>query len=248
MPLADDEFVDYDVDQEDENWLEKQPRAWKLTADNFEKAIQFLEIRSTNEVPSLSKLVSQSIVKEDVAEAIYDYWVEKRLNGKKRLMFATKKEQKSREGRRRSLIDPFVVFRDNPDKVHTRKNRAKDNENYLKMLKLRIDMAEDLKTYTAMVLSEKHRHSILTQKFERFKTRYQGRLYEDELMEIGETCSKPILTADHVMGEEDITQSFEFQFQAGCKYFVVCLDSFCFLTISRLTNSELFIFAGKRGI
>lgn len=209
------------MDQDDETWLRKVSSFWKLTAGQFEKAIEFLET-AQDLAPTLLDLESQSIVEEQVAEKIYDYWIDKRLATKHKLIFTTKKETKTYAGRKKGPLDPYVVFRQNPDKVHTRKNRAKDNENYLKMLLLRNHWISKQNINKAVALNDQRRHNALLKKFENFQARYQSRNYEGGSLELESSLE------DEPESDENITEidkatkpHYEFQRQDGCEFFMV---------------------------
>lgn len=74
------------------------PKHWNLSLEKFEKAIEFLEGNCVGHVPRLDELESRSIVASHQAEAIYDFWLDKRLANKTPLVFQLKKEIKPRRG------------------------------------------------------------------------------------------------------------------------------------------------------
>ena len=218
----------------DEAWIKAQPKSWKLKEEDFEKVIEYLETKcaETETVPTLNELESQAMIKKHIAEAIYDYWIDRRLTSKTKLMLATKKERQ--ENRKKSNVDPYVVFRQNPDRVHTRKNRLRDNENYLMMLRLKTAFISDLKSYKAISLSEQERHKELKKKFLLFETRYQNGIFHDGLLESFnvESSDKPESPVHESVAEKaENKETFEFQGNAGCSYFVVIWET-SFVTFS----------------
>lgn len=65
--------------------------------------------------------------------AVYDYWLNKRVQSRQPLMFSVRQER--RDGS--SNTDPYVAFRRRSEKMQTRKNRKNDELSYEKMLILR---------------------------------------------------------------------------------------------------------------
>lgn len=68
--------------------------------------------------------------------AVYDYWLNKRVQSRQPLLFAIRQER--RDGG--SNADPYVAFRRRSEKMQTRKNRKNDEQSYEKMLILRDQM------------------------------------------------------------------------------------------------------------
>ena len=94
-----DDLCDYDMDSNDIAWMQKQPKHWKLSVEMFERIIEWLENECERNVPSLEALLSQPFVKDIsffICEAVYDYWLERRLVGKRRLLYRVKQENAQR--------------------------------------------------------------------------------------------------------------------------------------------------------
>lgn len=238
---ADDgKVIDYDVDSEDWEWIRKQPQCWKLSADDLEQAIEFLEINSIRRVPSIEFLITQPFMKQksmDAIEAIYDYWIDKKfkaIKAKTKLWFHLKRQEEKQKSSRslRGIIneDPYIAFRQCPEKMHTRRNRAMDQLNYFKMLELRRGMMRTVKTVKTMALEEQAKRDMLKLKTKLFEYQYRNRAFHDDvfmppierpasLMDFNMTCHQK----DDDDRIEEISvgiemDDFELKRRAGCEY------------------------------
>lgn len=231
--------MDYDADTSDINWIEKQPKEWQPTLPKFEKAIAFLEVNSIVKVQTLEEFQAQVPIKlrRHESEAIYDYWLNKRLSTKQKLMYRLKKQQKNKSFRLQHL-DPYIVFREIPDKVHTRKNRARDKENYMIMLKYRRELHADVENYKQKSLHEQNRHQALKDKFKLFRREYKELTsYRDFSREKDFSDNFPLLpskmievekprkeVSDTESADEDNNHSFSFTPQSDCQYLIPVND------------------------
>lgn len=175
-----DDPCEYDCDTADTSWLESWTRdhsGTSLTVENFEKTMEFLEDNSQETVPSIDMLNLRKFTKKREAGAIYDYWLDKRLKTRKRLVPHFK-----RGGKWRSF-DPFVAFRPCEEKMRTRKNRAADHNKYSKLLKIRSWLDGYANSLKDMRNQEIQRHNSLVQKLYEFSAQYKSNSLQDEFLE-----------------------------------------------------------------
>lgn len=73
------DIPDYDMDSEDERWLESQAKKLELTPLKFEEMMDQLEKSSGQTVVTLNE--AKALLKEDddLIIAVFDYWLNKRL-------------------------------------------------------------------------------------------------------------------------------------------------------------------------
>lgn len=140
--------------------------------------MEWLENSSELQVPSLKSLLSQpfaKMMKLNIVEEIYDYWLEKRLSSKQRLLHRVKKESKRKRTKMQKADDPYVAFRQCQEKMHTRKNRAADHENYVKMLRQRREINQYLKYALRSKQMESRKHQAVKMKLAMFEDQYRNR-------------------------------------------------------------------------
>ena len=151
QPFAvDEELPDYDLDEEDLEFVEKRLRAEKkfdVDLLTVEDMLDRLERNSDHSVVSAKE--ARMLLKEgdDLILAVYDYWVDKRLRLKRPLAPKVKRDTRipSSAGPEPApsgggSTNPYVAFRRRTEKMQTRKNRKNDEVSYEKMLKLRRDL------------------------------------------------------------------------------------------------------------
>lgn len=73
------DIIDYDMDSDDERWLMSQTQRLELTPLKFEEMMDKLEKSCGQTVISLNE--AKALLKEDddLIMAVYDYWLNKRL-------------------------------------------------------------------------------------------------------------------------------------------------------------------------
>lgn len=73
------DIIDYDMDSDDEVWLNSQTQRLELTALKFEEMMDKLEKSSGQTVVTLNE--AKALLKEDddLIISVYDYWLNKRL-------------------------------------------------------------------------------------------------------------------------------------------------------------------------
>ncbi|KAH0627554.1 hypothetical protein JD844_003395 [Phrynosoma platyrhinos] len=134
----DAEQPDYDLDSEDEAFVNKLKKKIDISPLQFEEMIDRLEKGSGQQPVSLQE--AKLLLKEDdeLIREVYEYWIKKRKNCRGPSLIPSVKQEK-RDGS--STNDPYVAFRRRTEKMQTRKNRKNDEASYEKMLKLRRDLS-----------------------------------------------------------------------------------------------------------
>ena len=151
QPFAvDEELPDYDLDEEDLEFVEKKligEKKFDVDLLTVEDMLDRLERNSDHSVVSAKE--ARMLLKEsdELILAVYDYWVDKRLRLKRPLAPKVKRDNRipsSAGGPADSVpsasTNPYVAFRRRTEKMQTRKNRKNDEVSYEKMLKLRRDL------------------------------------------------------------------------------------------------------------
>ncbi|KAL8622020.1 hypothetical protein ACOMHN_035548 [Nucella lapillus] len=151
------EIPDYDLDSEDEVWLEEQTKKMEISSLKFEEMMDRLEKGSGQQVVSLPD--AKLLVKEDddLIMAVYDYWLNKRLRMERPLIYQIKSEK--RDGTTNN--HPYVAFRRRTEKMQTRKNRKNDEVSFQKMVKMRRDMVKANTLVELMKRREKSKKELL---------------------------------------------------------------------------------------
>uniref|UniRef100_A0A7N6AJG6 Enhancer of polycomb homolog n=1 Tax=Anabas testudineus TaxID=64144 RepID=A0A7N6AJG6_ANATE len=134
----DTEQPDYDLDSDDEAFVNKLKKKMEISFLQFEEMIDRLEKGSGQQLVSLAE--AKLLLKEDdeLIKEVFDYWSRKRKNSKANSLIPNVKQER-RDGS--STSDPYVAFRRRTEKMQTRKNRKNDEASYEKMLKLRRDLS-----------------------------------------------------------------------------------------------------------
>lgn len=237
-----DDSLDYDVDSPDLAWIEKQPDEWKIEVATFEKAIAFLEM-NCNTVLTLDDLLAQDSwlkLRYHGCEAIFDYWLNKRLATKRNFIPRLKGESKSKK-LKNLPVDPYVVFRKNQRfYIHTRKNRKIDYEDYMILLHHRRCLAAEVKKYQELSLMELNRHDQLKDKLLLFIAECEGESVS------GSVSNKSTFSADDwadakklsEVDSSDEDDYFAFNPQKGSKYLLPRNDDGFWSSESLHTENE----------
>lgn len=229
-----DNIIEYDMDSYDQSWLSKQPK-WRLAPEKFERCMEWLENECELQVPSHDSLLLQPFVRElefDVVEGIYDHWLDKRLTGKQKLLHRVKQESKrKRPSKLLKLEDPYVAFRQCQEKMHTRKNRAVEHENYVKMLRGRQEIYQWWRYIVKQRNDQLKKLQIAKAKLAMFEEQFRTRnffeshlkLMERELEGVFENDSDELIDEMYADSsfERDEDNRFEFVPRAGCFYHAV---------------------------
>lgn len=184
---ADHDQPDYDMDEEDEAFLNNNLRGEKkfeISEITFEDMLDRLEKNSGHNVVSPKE--AKLLLKEDdeLIMAVYDYWVDKRLRLKQPLIPQVKRGE--RDGSSGANSNPYIAFRRRTEKMQTRKNRKNDEVSYEKMLKLRRDLGRAVTLLDLVKRREKYKKENLTLTLEIFEKRYtcgdfEGKVVHDFL-------------------------------------------------------------------
>ncbi|XP_047445418.1 enhancer of polycomb homolog 1-like isoform X2 [Mugil cephalus] len=164
----DTEQPDYDLDSDDEAFVNKLKKKMEISYLQFEEMIDRLEKGSGQQAVSLPE--AKLLLKEDdeLIKEVYDYWSRKRKNSKANSLIPTVKQEK-RDGS--STSDPYVAFRRRTEKMQTRKNRKNDEASYEKMLKLRRDLSRAVTILEMIKRREKSKRELLHLTLEIFEKR-----------------------------------------------------------------------------
>ncbi|XP_055723047.1 enhancer of polycomb homolog 1-like isoform X3 [Salvelinus fontinalis] len=154
----DTEQPDYDLDTEDEAFVNKLKKKMEITFLQFEEMIDRLEKGSGQQAVSLQE--AKLLLKEDdeLIKEVFDYWTRKRKNNQHDTLHPTVKQEK-RDGS--STSDPYVAFRRRTEKMQTRKNRKNEEAGYEKMLKLRRDLSRAVTILEMIKRREKSKRELL---------------------------------------------------------------------------------------
>ncbi|TPP58207.1 Enhancer of polycomb protein [Fasciola gigantica] len=167
--LAEDDTTEYDMDTEDEDWLNKSDLG--ISPLKFELMIDRLERGCGQKVMNLEE--AKYLLQDDpsLVIAVYDYWLNKRVQSRQPLLFAIRQER--RDGG--SNADPYVAFRRRSEKMQTRKNRKNDEQSYEKMLILRDQMEALGAILSNVVKREVVKEALIQCELRCFQTRYKLR-------------------------------------------------------------------------
>ncbi|XP_071157350.1 enhancer of polycomb homolog 1-like isoform X1 [Mytilus galloprovincialis] len=176
------EIPDYDMDSEDESWVEHQSKKMEISALKFEEMMDRLEKGSGQQVVTLQE--AKLLLKEDddLIIAVYDYWLNKRLRLAHPLILQVKTEK--RDGS--TTNNPYVAFRRRTEKMQTRKNRKNDETSYEKMLKLRRDLNRAVTLLEMIKRREKTKKEMVQLTIEVVDKRYAAEDYEGKMLEEAE--------------------------------------------------------------
>uniref|UniRef100_A0A146SQB1 Enhancer of polycomb homolog n=1 Tax=Fundulus heteroclitus TaxID=8078 RepID=A0A146SQB1_FUNHE len=154
----DTEQPDYDLDADDDAFVNKLKKKMEISCLQFEEMIDRLEKGSGQQLVSLPE--AKLLLKEDdeLIKEVFDYWSRKRKNSKANSLIPTVKQEK-RDGS--STGDPYVAFRRRTEKMQTRKNRKNDEASYEKMLKLRRDLSRAVTILEMIKRREKSKRELL---------------------------------------------------------------------------------------
>ncbi|XP_053116604.1 enhancer of polycomb homolog 1 isoform X1 [Hemicordylus capensis] len=175
----DAEQPDYDLDSEDEAFVNKLKKKIEISPLQFEEMIDRLEKGSGQQPVSLQE--AKLLLKEDdeLIREVYEYWIKKRKNCRGPSLIPAVKQEK-RDGS--STNDPYVAFRRRTEKMQTRKNRKNDEASYEKMLKLRRDLSRAVTILEMIKRREKSKRELLHLTLEIMEKRYNLGDYSGEIM------------------------------------------------------------------
>ncbi|XP_046709784.1 enhancer of polycomb homolog 1 isoform X1 [Silurus meridionalis] len=154
----DAEQPDYDLDSEDEAFVNRLKKKMEVGVLQFEQMIDRLEKGSGQQLVTLQE--AKLLLKEDdeLIREVFEYWSRKRKLCKTGLLAPAVKQEKRECS---STSDPYVAFRRRTEKMQTRKNRKNDEASYEKMLKLRRDLSRAVTILEMIKKREKSKRELL---------------------------------------------------------------------------------------
>lgn len=218
------EGIEYDIDSTDKSWIDKH----NIQVDRFEKAIEILEDIFAKRMPSIEDLKKSMILKDSEIEAIFDYWLDKCLSEKSRLTFRLKTENTQRY--LKSIKDPYVAFRKCPEKISTRKNRAQDRANYMKLFEKRSHLFSFMSYWKYNTILARERKIFIQAQLELFREQYQSKSFSVEFlsnkfiaspMQQHYEAEQNIESLHTETSEDDMEDKFCFERRSNCEYLKV---------------------------
>ncbi|XP_061587814.1 enhancer of polycomb homolog 1-like isoform X1 [Cololabis saira] len=202
----DTEQPDYDLDSDDEAFVNKLKKRLEISYLQFEEMIDRLEKGSGQQLVSLPE--AKLLLKEDdeLIKEVFDYWSRKRKNSKANSLIPTVKQEK-RDGS--STNDPYVAFRRRTEKMQTRKNRKNDEASYEKMLKLRRDLSRAVTILEMIKRREKSKRELLHLTLEIFEKRNAMSDYGGEVM--AEVLAERALVRPQIIPLVPLTNQYRHQ-------------------------------------
>ncbi|XP_051523126.1 enhancer of polycomb homolog 1-like isoform X2 [Myxocyprinus asiaticus] len=183
------EQPDYDLDSEDEVFVNKLKKKLEVGALQFEVMIDRLEKGSGQQLATLQE--AKLLLKEDddLIREVFEYWSRKRKLYNNGSLIPTIKQEK-RDGS--STNDPYVAFRRRTEKMQTRKNRKNDEASYEKMLKLRRDLSRAVTILEMIKKREKSKRELLHLTLEIVEKRNTVPDFGSEVMAEALAMAKPV--------------------------------------------------------
>lgn len=181
---ADADMPDYDMDDDDIKFFTeelKERRKFEVSMITFEDMIDRLEKNSGQTVVNLKE--AKMLLKEDddLILAVYDYWLNKRLETQQCLIPTVKTE--ARDGQTGQGVNPYIGFRRRTEKMQTRKNRKNDEDSYIRMLKLRRDINRAVMLLEMVKRREKLKKENLNLTTDIFEKRYHAEDWEGVMIQ-----------------------------------------------------------------
>ncbi|XP_049930607.1 enhancer of polycomb homolog 1-like isoform X1 [Epinephelus moara] len=202
----DTEQPDYDLDSEDDAFVNKLKKKMEISFLQFEEMIDRLEKGSGQQLVSLPE--AKLLLKEDdeLIKEVFDYWSRKRKNSRANCLLHNVKQEK-RDGS--STSDPYVAFRRRTEKMQTRKNRKNDEASYEKMLKLRRDLSRAVTILEMIKRREKSKRELLHLTLEIFEKRNVMSDYGGEVM--AEVLAERALVRPQIIPLVPVTNQYRHQ-------------------------------------
>ncbi|KAM7379754.1 hypothetical protein PAMP_005282 [Pampus punctatissimus] len=202
----DTEQPDYDLDSDDDAFVNKLKKKMEISFLQFEEMIDRLEKGSGQQLVSLPE--AKLLLKEDdeLIKEVFDYWSRKRKSSKANSLIPNVKQEK-RDGS--STSDPYVAFRRRTEKMQTRKNRKNDEASYEKMLKLRRDLSRAVTILEMIKRREKSKRELLHLTLEIFEKRNVMSDYGGEVM--AEVLAERALVRPQIIPLVPLTNQYRHQ-------------------------------------
>uniref|UniRef100_A0A6Q2YX76 Enhancer of polycomb homolog n=1 Tax=Esox lucius TaxID=8010 RepID=A0A6Q2YX76_ESOLU len=244
----DTEQPDYDLDTEDEAFVNKLKKKMEITFLQFEEMVDRLEKGSGQQTVSLQE--AKLLLKEDdeLIKEVFDYWTRKRKNSTHGSLHPTVKQEK-RDGS--STSDPYVAFRRRTEKINGMSDFG--GEIMAEVLAQRA-LAKPAHIIPLVPLTNQYRHQDhMDLKEYKFKVREPKRKYEKKPKVLPLSAAAPHHPGTPVFNAKDVHQydfpssddechsqinsgsseaeeendpdgSFAFRRKAGCQYYASRLD------------------------
>ncbi|XP_034009094.1 enhancer of polycomb homolog 1-like isoform X1 [Trematomus bernacchii] len=202
----DAEQPDYDLDSEDDAFVNKLKKKMEISFLQFEEMIDRLEKGSGQQAVSLPE--AKLLLKEDdeLIKEVFDYWSRKRKTSRANCLIPNCKQER-RDGS--STSDPYVAFRRRTEKMQTRKNRKNDEASYEKMLKLRRDLSRAVTILEMIKRREKSKRELLHLTLEIFEKRNVMSDYSGEVM--AEVLAERALVRPQIIPLVPVTNQYRHQ-------------------------------------
>lgn len=172
---------EYDLDSDDESWLELQTERLDLPSLKFEKMMETLENNISEQLVNLKD--AKALLKEDddLISEVFNYCQNKRLKAQHYLMTTVKTEERAGLDKN----NPYVAFWRRSKGINTRSSRKKDETAYKKMLNLRKKLSQSVTSLEWLGKHEKvkreHVHRTLEIFVRRFEAKdFSGVMYAEE--------------------------------------------------------------------
>ena len=191
---AEGDIPDYDLDEADIKFFTeelKERKKFEVSMITFEDMIDRLEKNSGQTIVTIKE--AKMLLKEDddLILAVFDYWLNKRLDTQQCLIPSVKTEV--RDGQTGSNVNPYIAFRRRTEKMQTRKNRKNDEESYIKMLKLRRDLNRAVLLLGMVKKREKQKKENLNLTTDIYDKRYQGEDWDGAMLAASQV-TKPAIS------------------------------------------------------
>ncbi|KAK2866541.1 hypothetical protein Q7C36_002597 [Tachysurus vachellii] len=185
----DAEQPDYDLDSEDEAFVNRLKKKMEVGVLQFEQMIDRLEKGSGQQLVTLQE--AKLLLKEDdeLIREVFEYWSRKRKSCKTGSLVPLVKQEKRDCS---STNDPYVAFRRRTEKMQTRKNRKNDEASYEKMLKLRRDLSRAVTILEMIKKREKSKRELLHLTLEIVEKRNSMPEFGADVMAEALAMAKPI--------------------------------------------------------
>uniref|UniRef100_A0A1I7ZTX5 Enhancer of polycomb-like protein n=1 Tax=Steinernema glaseri TaxID=37863 RepID=A0A1I7ZTX5_9BILA len=193
-----EELPEYDIDSEDEQWLERRSQIDPVDALQFERIMELLENGSSENqicLPHEAKVLLSKF-DEAVAYDVYDYWLQKKRKAAEHHNYVLIPRIRTEPKVGTTGANPYVAFRRRAEKMQTRKNRKNDEESYEKILKLKYDTRRAVTLFDMLRQRERTKNALvdLTEQI------FNHRVEQEELLNGVDSCegSQPSTSADAI--------------------------------------------------
>uniref|UniRef100_S4RJX3 Enhancer of polycomb homolog n=1 Tax=Petromyzon marinus TaxID=7757 RepID=S4RJX3_PETMA len=154
------EHPDYDLDSEDETFVNKLRRKVDINLMQFEEMMDRLE-KGCGQQQLLTLPEAQLLLpgEDSLIREVFEYWLKKRRKSSADSLIPTIKQERRDGGS--SSNNPYIAFRRRTEKMQTRKNRKNDEASYEKMLKLRRDLSRAITILEMIRRRERNKRELL---------------------------------------------------------------------------------------